>query len=1455
MRRGERRRRTGMAGGTAALCAVLALLFSHAAQARPRPRPSAKKPLALVVNYPYQIAGDGKTFIHVVLHTPDMKPARGAVVRVDGKEVCRADEHGTCIFRFAPGAGRHHTLVATYQAGGRSYEVRHAFACNARTQSFRTDHLFVYTDRGVYNPGDTLHVRVIAWQLLGGYTPLPGAKVHVMLQTTAGKVLGGSVVDTDEFGIGALDFPLPATMPPGQYELAVVYRKARHADRIQVRRHVAPVLAIHHDLPRWVSPATKALDVHVEVESLAGASLDDVAVTLSGRVGDAVVVAPQQLTRQGAAAKWQGRLAADAVARLRKAAGAEGTFQLVLVASTPEGLHAEVRRPVVATERPYRAVLEPDKDAYVKGEHARLDVKVADLDGRPTRGLTVRCKPGRSARGVEVRTGDDGIATCTLVVPGGSAGLHVVVTTPAMRVPLGEIVLPRRRPKPLVSKVTQPPAEAGGLVHVRATFGRRWVPREKVLHVDMTDTSGALVVATTVPVRRQGSTWVVEGDVEVPSWGTMLVNLYMLASARTTTKRFAPGVRTVGLVTEGQRVTVTPAAHADITIEGWPQQARPGQRLTLRIRTSTPAHDEAALGVSLTDAGVLSLLDPLEVPPQDVFYDPRGKALATGGAGVLTWPVVDRNWGQPRHDIAYTNWGFKAPGPLSTPSTRKQHAKASGGDSFGAMGVGGAGVEGVGSGKSTAADKPAPAATIALEAQSKKGEASPARARRRARGARGGPASAKPAITIRTKFPDTALWLPRLRTRDGVVQVDVQLPDAISVQRLTVVASDRHGNVGVARKDVAVRQDLSVVLALPAGAALGDRLQAVALVTNRTEETVYADLEATCEGADVAILDGEGALRLPAGTRRTVRMLVAPTRAGTLACRARLVAKGRTDEEVRTLHVSPAGVPVARVARGQASATAPWEVPLEVDASRPHRSWIAVDVSPAVTALSGWEALAANDPPAGARWVRWGVRSVASQALAAAARLRLVEAEANQPRQAEALRRLLRRAAVALSIAQEPSGAWSFRAAPDAANPRGGVERRAYLTAFVLRAVAAIRQAGIEMDDGVVSRAVGWLLEQRGDDGLWAPGKAWFWAPRAARGGDWALTADIATGIVEALATLPEGEPPEALRKLVERVRRKVAKAPDDVALMAHGARLLRAWTQWTHDREAARTLEEAFASLVALRRRGHWEPHWYHAWGGTVELDATLLDLVLQRPNWREHSGIVHELLASLEATRDAWGTWHNEVGTAVAVAALLRAAAVLGTEQPDAVVVLLDGAPIARATRQTGFDALRWVELPSDLTPGEHRVAVRVEGPGRANVRLSSEHWVAQTACDGTCVERTAPHTVRAGVPFDVAVAIDPMNSPASGGIEIVDHLPTGAHPDRTSLDALVEQGTVQAYDVHGATVVLALSAPTSRLVLRYRAVAERVGTFVHPGTVLRDAQGAGVRSLARDAAVTVR
>jgi len=59
---------------------------------------SRSERLIFFMNYPYQIWSDDFTKIHLTLLKPDFQPAKGAIVKVNDKEMGKTDANGVCIF-------------------------------------------------------------------------------------------------------------------------------------------------------------------------------------------------------------------------------------------------------------------------------------------------------------------------------------------------------------------------------------------------------------------------------------------------------------------------------------------------------------------------------------------------------------------------------------------------------------------------------------------------------------------------------------------------------------------------------------------------------------------------------------------------------------------------------------------------------------------------------------------------------------------------------------------------------------------------------------------------------------------------------------------------------------------------------------------------------------------------------------------------------------------------------------------------------------------------------------------------------------------------------------------------------------------------------------------------------------------------------------------------------------
>lgn len=90
---------------------------------------------------------------------------------------------------------------------------------------------------------------------------------------------------------------------------------------------------------------------------------------------------------------------------------------------------------------------------------------------------------------------------------------------------------------------------------------------------------------------------------------------------------------------------------------------------------------------------------------------------------------------------------------------------------------------------------------------------------------------------LRQFFPETLFWLPELETdADGRAQIEVPIADSITSWRVNVVASDKQGNLGSARLDLRAFQPFFVEPDLPRFLTAGDAIAVPVSIFNYLDE-------------------------------------------------------------------------------------------------------------------------------------------------------------------------------------------------------------------------------------------------------------------------------------------------------------------------------------------------------------------------------------------------------------------------------------------------------------------------------------------------------------------------------------------------------------------------------------------------------------------------------------------
>ena len=177
----------------------------------------------------------------------------------------------------------------------------------------------------------------------------------------------------------------------------------------------------------------------------------------------------------------------------------------------------------------------------------------------------------------------------------------------------------------------------------------------------------------------------------------------------------------------------------------------------------------------------------------------------------------------------------------------------------------------------------------------------------------GGDAGGDEAGVIRSRFMATAFWAPAVVTgADGTASVSFAAPDNLTAFRVMAVGADAGDRFGSGEHRFTVSKPLQAVPALPRFLTVGDEAQAAVLLSNNTKEAFEATVHLTAEGVTTRGPDG-GTVKLAPGASARVAFPIA----GVVEGRAKLVFKatggGHGDAVLAELPVERPSVPEAIV--------------------------------------------------------------------------------------------------------------------------------------------------------------------------------------------------------------------------------------------------------------------------------------------------------------------------------------------------------------------------------------------------------------------------------------------------------------------------------------------------------------------------------------------------------------
>lgn len=212
----------------------------------PNQTPSVLTVSAIDIMMVNRINGD---YFLMVVDTDSSKPIEGATVTVrkdeDGKIVksLRTDANGYAMLN---DYGYYYFQAIVGNDHSRSLSTWLNYASTEGNRHLKAS---VFTDRGVYRPGETVNFAVAAY--VSGMRFLETAKkksLTVELQNTADKTIASQTLQTDEFGRVSGSFTLPTDGLTGTFQLVVVSGDMPVVWRnIEVSEYKAPTFFIEID--------------------------------------------------------------------------------------------------------------------------------------------------------------------------------------------------------------------------------------------------------------------------------------------------------------------------------------------------------------------------------------------------------------------------------------------------------------------------------------------------------------------------------------------------------------------------------------------------------------------------------------------------------------------------------------------------------------------------------------------------------------------------------------------------------------------------------------------------------------------------------------------------------------------------------------------------------------------------------------------------------------------------------------------------------------------------------------------------------------------------------------------------------------------------------------------------------------------------------------------------------
>ena len=1327
----------------------------------------------------------------------------------------------------------------------------------------RVYNVLISTDKPVYQPGQTIHIRTLALDALDLHAA-DGQTVTFTVSDPQGNKLLRSDIPASRYGVASLDFPLDTLAPSGDYIITAELGAAASSRSVEVKPYTLPRFAITFKTDKPFYMPDDTVTGSVEARYFFGKPVAGGQVTIRGSVtADNIttqVLEISGVTNAEGIFVYEFTTPASFAGRLNNR---KAKVDINIAVTDTANHREEEDEEITVAERILLIDAVPESGTLRPGLENLIYIDVSYPDGAAAQaGLVVS---GRGLEPITTTTDIYGLAVISLTPPSRNLlALQVVATDAA-----GNVV---EQPLTLGGEMS----DAGGIL---LRPDRTAYAVGDTMNLDIYVAGGLETVFLDVIKDRQ--TFALQelpvndgvAQVAIPLDGSLLGTLEINAYAA------LPDA----LLSDRRLVLVEPAAAAiDVTADA--EVYRPGDTARLDIAvTRDGAPMPGVVGVAIVDESVFSiaeqepgfarsyfLLDrelqepryglhgyadledadsPYDGAPPSIQFAQRGRQLALAGwfaqeLAAQADEAVAAAPAAPDQPLAALPWGNRLYllAPLAGIALydgsrrRRQLLIALVIFSLGAFVWGAC---------SAPAAAPAP-----LEAPAEETASTDAAA--------GAPDSQPP--RLRQYFPETLYWQPEVETdSQGRARLDVPIADSITTWRVSLLASDEFGNLGSADVGLRVFQDFFVEPELPRFLTVGDEVEAPISLFNYLDrpQTVELTFQADdwFEFLDADSITVELAANEVAGVSVPIRITGFGQQEFVVTARGDAL----SDAVARSVEVLPNGQPLATVHNGQLAAAQSFTLQVPADAV-PGASRATLRIYPSVIAeaVQGMEALLAE--PYGC------FEQTTSTTYPNVLVLDYLRRTGGDPAVAARAERLIAlgyQRLLGFEVLSEPGGFSLYGDAP--AVPA--------ITAYGLQEFSDMSEVAF-VDPALLDRIVAYLESRQFADGSWLLDRYSASAASADEGRIistayvvWGLAdsghadsyavargLDYLSGALAQAAAAPgasggagsserrpgnredkagAASPVAAGAQAAAGYPSARAATPSGPTVLSPYALALVANAYVAAGADATPLLDELLErSTVSDTGGRYWPSAVYNFFGGygesvTIETTALVAQALLRAGYALPQA---QETLAYLTANRDESGGFYTTQATIQALKALILAAASDAEQETATITVTLTGADGSTAIRTLTVDDANadvMQQFVFDNIEDGATIAVAVEGERTLPFQLVTDYYLPW----GTAAVAAGDAPVQVDVRYDrteiavnetvdVEAVVEVVRAERNDTLIVAVGVPPGFTPDTAGLERLERNHRIDRYELLGNRIVFYLSGLTSgdRLVLPY-------------------------------------